>query len=530
MSLNKNIKVKLPDSKWVLSKPNSSGDRYVRYFISSKRVNGKSTNVKRVNIGIYDEKCKMLIPNNKYYEVFGESSLTTFIPSSIRNYGNYYLLYRICSENGLLDTIKEVFPSNWDKIVTMAMYNICESDAMYYIDDYCDENYVINNTYVNAPETSNIFSKIGEKERQEFFKSWIEKRNENECIAYDITSISSYSKEIELLEFGYNRDKENLPQINLGMFYGMNCKLPLIYDIYNGSIGDKVHFESMMKYAKAYDLSNISLIMDRGFYKKENLEYLYKETIPFIMGISLSIKEVKEKLNEKKEDLKLATYVLNGDDTPNGTSIDISINERPYRLHLYYHPYKAADEISIIKNKILKLENELKQLKRITNPSKYEKFFKLKIENETLVSYERDIDKLNEAFSSVGFFALLSSRLDYTTEEILDIYRRKDMIEKTFDNLKNYVDCNRLRVHYTETVKGKIFVIFLSLIIKSVIDNKEKEITVKKVINELKKIKLQILPNGEQYISPLTKKQKEIFKLFNITEEQIKESVRQLPL
>ena len=31
------------------------------------------------------------------------------------------------------------------------------------------------------------------------------------------TSISSYSKENEMVEFGYNRDYEDLPQINLGL-------------------------------------------------------------------------------------------------------------------------------------------------------------------------------------------------------------------------------------------------------------------------------------------------------------------------
>lgn len=532
MALNQNVKVKLPDSKWVLSKPNKSGTRYVRYLISSTRISAKNVNVKRTNIGIYDEKSNMLIPNNNYYEIFGESFSSFFIPSSIRNYGNYYLLYRISSDIGLLDTVKKVFPSSWDKIMTIAMYNICENDAMFYIDDYCDENFIMNNSYVTPPETSIIFSKINETQKQNFFKEWIKVRSDNECIAYDITSISSYSKDISLSDYGYNRDGENLPQINLGMFYGMNSNLPLLYDIYNGSIGDKIHFESMLKYAKSFSLNNVSLVMDRGFFKKDNLVYLYKNSIPFIMGVSLSIKEVKDLFMKYKDKIKSSEYMIhdNENNLTSGDSFDIVINNCPFRLHLYYNYYKVADEILNIQNKIQKLENELNHIDIIQNPSPYEKFFKLNIVDGKLISFEKDFDKINEIHKNTGYFALLSSRMDNNVEEILHLYRNKDLIEKTFDNLKNYIDCKRLRVHYDETVTGKMFIVFLSLILKSVIDSKIKDTTVKKIINEVKKIKLQILSNKEEYISPLTKKQKDILSLFNITENELKESIRQFPL
>lgn len=531
MALNTNIKVKLPDSKWVLSKPNKSGARYVLYLVSAKRKSATNVNVNRVSIGIYDEQNKMLIPNNTYYKIFGESYLTHYTPSSIRNYGSYYLLYKICSNIGLLDVIKSVFPKNWDKIITIAMYNICEGDAMYYIDDYCDENYCMNDSYVTSPETSIIFSKIQDEDIKEFFKIWSKKRQENECVAYDITSISSYSKSISLLDFGYNRDEEDLPQINLGMFYGMTSKLPLLYDIYNGAINDKTHFESMLTYANSYDIKNVSLVMDRGFYKTDNLSYLYKHQIPFIMGISLSIKQVQTKIDELKTQITSSKYILK-DELTSGISSDITIDKNPYKLNLYYNKYKTADEASMIMKRINALYNELKEGMIITTTSKYEKYFKLEIEKESnkLISFEKDYDKIDKELSYAGYYAIVSSRMDYNTEDMLTIYRRKDRIEKTFDNLKNYIDCNRLRVHYDETAKGKIFVMFLSLIIKSVLDETDSNLSNKKVMNELKKIKVMILADGKYYIPPLNKKQKEILKKHNISEDEIKKSINQLHL
>lgn len=42
----------------------------------------------------------------------------------------------------------------------------------------------------------------------------------------------------EDLEWGYNRDKEKLPQINLGMYFGETSRLPVYYCTYPGSILD----------------------------------------------------------------------------------------------------------------------------------------------------------------------------------------------------------------------------------------------------------------------------------------------------
>jgi transposase len=46
----------------------------------------------------------------------------------------------------------------------------------------------------------------------------------------------------------------------------------------------------------------------------------------------------------------------------------------------------------------------------------------------------------------------------------LEIYRRKDIVEKSFDNLKNDLDCKRLRIHSAQTMDGRLFIQFIALI------------------------------------------------------------------
>ena len=62
-------------------------------------------------------------------------------------------------------------------------------------------------------------------------KYWIKQQGKIGSLFFDITSRSKYSKLLEYVEFGYNRDDEKLPQINLGIIYAESTNLPIYYQI-----------------------------------------------------------------------------------------------------------------------------------------------------------------------------------------------------------------------------------------------------------------------------------------------------------
>ncbi|HNT59909.1 MAG TPA: hypothetical protein PK712_00810 [Rectinema sp.] len=68
--------------------------------------------------------------------------------------------------------------------------------------------------------------------------AWIDKIIEDEWLCYDITSISSYSELNEYIRYGYNRDREQLPQLNLAIFFGQQSGLPAYYQRLPGNITD----------------------------------------------------------------------------------------------------------------------------------------------------------------------------------------------------------------------------------------------------------------------------------------------------
>jgi transposase len=81
------------------------------------------------------------------------------------------------------------------------------------------------------------------------------------------------------------------------------------------------------------------------------------------------------------------------------------------------------------------------------------------------VSYnEAEIRKYRKLYA--GFFCILTNvKIDYG--ELLEIYRRKDIVENCFDDLKNGLDMKRLRVHSSAAMDTRLFIQFLASILLS---------------------------------------------------------------
>ena len=56
-------------------------------------------------------------------------------------------------------------------------------------------------------QCSRLSASIAHGERMAFFGGWVGGLSEQEYIAYDVTSVSTASRGIDIAEWGYNRDR-----------------------------------------------------------------------------------------------------------------------------------------------------------------------------------------------------------------------------------------------------------------------------------------------------------------------------------
>ncbi len=96
---------------------------------------------------------------------------------------------------------------------------------------------------------------------------------------------------------------------------------------------------------------------------------------------------------------------------------------------------------------------------------------------------------------------------EYTPLECLSLYRNRDSIEKAFRMLKTDLDIFPMRVKKESTIRGMLFIFFISLIIRTGLMRKY---SLEKMIRELEK--LHVVEDAGGSITELerTRKQKDI--------------------
>jgi transposase len=351
-------------------------------------------------------------------------------------------------------------------------------------------------------------------------------------LALDITSISSYSQLISEVEWGYNRDKEKLPQINLCLLVGEKTRLPVFQTVYSGSIGDVSTLKTTLRLAasESIALDKISLVMDKGFYSAGNIDALIsiRNGFKFLISVPFSSKFAKARVEEAKCKIDQVSNAirLDEDDTVLGLTQEGRWKTK-YKIyiHIYYNAVSAAQAKMDLYSEVLDLA-EL--AKKDPDNEKYSKKFKKFLtiarssETDAPASAEINQEAVEAALAYSGWLIIISSHVPNAIDAIR-IYRAKDVVEKAFCRFKNSMDFGRTRVHSSQNLHNKVFVGFIALILMSFIHKVMIEndlylsMTMKRLIHTLGKLHVQYISN-ERILYPLTKEQKKIFEAFRLTE------------
>jgi len=467
----------------------------------------------------------MLIPNDNYFAIYASHPSERIEIDSILNFGDFYLLDSLAKDIGLAQVLDNVFGNTGDEILILAIYMSLTGQALYRCDGWCRETLTGREKAMTSQKCSRILSGLVERKRMDFFRAWVHARQQQEYLAYDVTSISSYSKGNDVVEYGYNRDGEELPQINLGMYYGEESRLPIFYCTYKGSIVDKSHLPYMMKYNERLGIKDVCFVMDRGFYSEDNIRNL-AFAHRFVIGMPNHLALSKEMISRHGQKVMSSRYDI-GLTGAAGVAIQDERYDFRCKIHLFYSSDKIADETRTLKAKLAKWEDELREGKSVKKAEGY--FYVETSADQKSILVTRNHTAIDEKIRNLGYFLMMTTDLNKSPQEILDIYRRKDVIEKSFDEIKNDLDMKRLRVHSEEAMDGKMFIAFIGLILKTFVHNKMKDyldanrpVSLAQIFDELRMIKAVKTKSGLILHNPLTKRQRTILEQFNKTEEDLK--------
>lgn len=539
----------------------------------------------------------------------------SMMPVSSKDYGNIYLLDKISEKIGLKEILKEIYPYRWNSILSLAFFAVSESSPFYLFEQWKAHTYIKGLKNISSQSISKLLKELGSMDRLQldFSINWCIKKGDTSALIFDITSVSSYSELMELVQWGYNRDKEHLPQINIGMVFGEPSSLPLFYSVYPGSIPDIVTLKNIVLRLNKFHIKTHLFILDRGFYSRSNIELLNNNNILFLMPISFSTNISKSLIEKHKSTISspLNSFLINGkvvygeednidifaewckgkkckgksdkekgkskekdgdseegndssDSNGNKTNNDEHNNTNNIKLKafIYYDEERESIEKQRFMKHLLEVEEEayfrhrekpfksaeevkewMDRKSREFGISHMSRYFDVQLKqtgvkgtgregkeahsreanhNDVSLNLVKNEALILEKFSRSGITVLITNDNTLTKERALSLYRRRNSVEMVFNVLKNRLDGGRLRTHSTEAASGKLFLLFIALILYSALDKlmRDKKVYSKYTINELlemlKGIRIIELQSGLTYLTEVPKKAKEVFKLFGI--------------
>jgi transposase len=336
-------------------------------------------------------------------------------------------------------------------------------------------------------EITRLTQSITEQHRMELLKLRAARLGKDELCAVDSTSRAAYGDSLADIRWGRNKEHLPLEQTTEVVVYTLSGHMPVYYRTFPGNMPDSRSLEVILADLGHAGFKNLVLITDRGYETLRNLEKYILHGQSMIMCTKTGQKEVVKAIQGLGEygarpegmeiDSDAKIYYKQYDIDYAVESIGSSSKKADrLKLNLYFDPIRRGHElmeldiaISLQKTALCEL---LKNKTVMDNDAVIKRnycYYKVTYDSATRViqSFELDGKKIAKARSFFGFFSIMTHRLDFDTMKTFRTYRLRDEQEKYFQQMKDQMVSDRQRNWSEEGKSGRLFILFVSLILSS---------------------------------------------------------------
>lgn len=442
---------------------------------------------------------------------------------SVRETGATYVAKELMAQTGLKQCVQRVYGERSEAILSLVQYMLLESGPYYLQSAWADRT---GELALSSQSISDLLADLGELSglQDAFFREWNTLLGHQKAAYFDITSLSSYSQNIDFLEWGYNRDGESLEQLNLGVVIGETSGLPMMYRIYPGSISDVATLQKTLQIGREqYGLDTDQLIMDRGFYSQHNLSEMVQKGFKFVIPVPSSVMVARQLLSESKLAIQSPVEAFSYEgDAYFYHRTTFTVKDLTFEAHIYLNDARRAKEMKTFLRRLGDLESALSEQTFYSVAAAEELLeshmrfssglFELSYTEDNTVLAKRKRNVLSRWMNRFGKMILITNDPSLSKRDILHHYRQKDCVEKYYDTLKNTLNQSRLRVHSQSTAQGHLFLTFLTSIVYIALSSRMKHadlfksLTIPELFAHLKNLRSISLQNGNTISTEIPKK------------------------
>jgi transposase len=497
-------------------------------FTRNKTINGHQYKYEITTY--YDPKTKTIKQKSHYLGKTQNNQTTKHqLPKNIYNHGELIPLQNITKQLQIEQTLNKHLPKEKTQTLLTLSYNkILRPLPLYQTQTWYQTTDLKNqwNLNINSQRISDLLTEIGQSNIPNTFSTQLVKQTTpTKTLIYDLTSISSYAKSINILEYGYNREHNSTQQANFSLVVDKEKNLPILYDIYPGSIVDVSTLKNTIKKLDALNIKNYTLILDRGFFSLTNINELLQNNLNFIIPATFQHKDVKQLFSELHKDISDPKYLQKFEDKVLFVkAVSLSFGGHSLVGYGFYSPSKEQVEREVFYQNLFDVKVRLEGvvLKAWMSPSVvfrevakgFACYFSWEVVGGRFVVGLRR-DEVVLRVNRMGLFVLFCCG-GFSWDECLCLYRGRDLVEKGFDFLKNDLALRPLNVHKEGSFRGLLFVGFLALVLKMRLLAQMRQsgllerYTLGSLFLELEKIKKIELADGSFITMEQTRVQKDI--------------------
>lgn len=551
-----NTSVKIPSVKGKIITKKKGNASYILYQYGSEYNEEKKYAVpQRAIVGkVSPEDSTLMFPNEKFQIYFPDVEIPEELPFAYRScclkIGSCVVIQKVIDEYKLRPMLQKRFGKDTGLFLDLVTYLIVEEEnAGQYYPDFAFDHPLFSEkmTIYSDSKVSRLLNSITRDQTIGFLEDWNKHRDHKSriYISYDSTNKNCQAGDIDLVEFGKAKDDKGLPVFNLSIAMDKTNRVPLFYEEYPGSVTDVSQFTFMVDKVIDYGYKKIGFILDRGYFSKENIQYIDANDYSFIIMVkgckALVSSLILEKYGtfETKRECAIRSYRVYGT-TVTAKLYDDDTQERYF--HIYYNPGKQAGEREYLEQRIEKLSEFLKKREGTTEKfgPTYQHYFHLHYDKKgTFLGGDERVDVVEQELKLCGYFCIITSA-EMKASQALIQYKGRDISEKLFRSDKTFIGSKSERTPSSQSMSSKIFIEFIALIVRNRIYNLLREnmlrmdakynyMTVPAAIRELEKIEM-VRRTGKTYRldHAVTKTQKVILSSFGLDETNISKSADEI--
>ena len=333
-----------------------------------------------------------------------------------------------------------------------------------------------------------LFKDVGRDEDgvQSFFSARAERMGDSPVLAFDSTTISTYSENQSEARQGFNKAGDGLNTIKLLTLYSVKSREPMAFAKQPGNIPDVITIENTLTQLKCLNLEKPLIVTDNGYYSQKNMMEFALRNVKFLTLVDPNIVWLRETIDELRATLATMSSTCPFDPSICGaTSLRMhqftrvrqrsrngkaagekeTISRRLY-VHVFYSPDNEAKKELAFRKDLLELKAQVEE-----GNNEFTDAAQRKIDKYLTCSRKGRGGQLKVSFNDeaiakakkyFGYFALVSNQT-MDTFTALENYRLREKIEELFAVQKGRLDGARPRTWYPDNLRGRQFTQFVSL-------------------------------------------------------------------